>query len=243
MLSVGTDVEGCAVSWWRARRADVGPTTSPSGSEGSEQPLPTSSEPTASGWDAIDAACQRLYGDQPPRHVGYMPGRAFGSVLQGCSAYRSDDHWHYVTYGPSNLFDDDEGENDGLSGWGYGLTWRARDLGAEGEAPGWPFTMLQRLAKWASDEGVLLGEGSHLVIGSPVTGFPHTDGPDTQLTGVLLASDPQLGEIVTANGRVRFLQFVTVDAETLALAQEEGSASVLERLCEEDPLMVSVVGG
>lgn len=171
-----------------------------------------------------------------------MPGRAFGSVLQGCSAYRANDHWHYVTYGLSNLFDDDEGDNDGLSGWGYELTWRVRSPGAEAEAPAWPFTVLQRLAKWASDEGVLLEEGSRLTIGSPVTGYPHTDGPDTPLTGVLLATDAQLGEIGTPNGRVHFLQFVAVDAETLALAQQEGSAAVIERL-RQDPLMVTVVGG
>ena len=170
-----------------------------------------------------------------------MPGRAFGSVLQGCSAYRAGDHWHYVTYGLSNLFDDDEGENDGFSGWGYELTWRVRDPGAEAEAPEWPFTVLQRLAKWASDDGVLLAEGSRLTIG-PVTGYPHTDGPDTPLTAVLLVTDPQLGEIGTPNGRVRFLQFVAVDGDTLALAQEKGSVAVLDRLRQTDPLMVTVVG-
>ena len=230
------------MSWWRGRRDDAAP-TSVSGAGGSDQPSLADGEPTASGWDAIDAACRRLYGDQQPRHVGYAPGRAFGSVLQGCSAYRADDHWHYVTYGLSNLFDDDEGENDGFSGWGYELAWRVRDPGAEAQAPGWPFTVLQRLAKWASDGGVLLAEGSRLTIGTPVTGYPHTDGPDTPLTGVLVATDPELGEIDTANGRVRFLQFVAVDAETLAVAQEAGSTAVIERLRQADPLMVTVVGG
>jgi len=231
------------VSWWRGRRDDAAPTTSASGAGGSDQPSLADGEPTASGWDAIDAACRRLYGDQQPRHVGYAPGRAFGSVLQGCSAYRADDHWHYVTYGLSNLFDDDEGENDGFSGWGYELAWRVRDPGAEAQAPGWPFTVLQRLAKWASDGGVLLAEGSRLTIGTPVTGYPHTGGPDTPLTGVLVATDPELGEIDTANGRVRFLQFVAVDAETLAVAQEAGSTAVIDRLRQADPLMVTVVGG
>lgn len=228
------------MSWWRGRRD--GAEAGAPGTDESEHHVPAPGEPTAAGWDAIDAACLRLYGDQPPRHVGYAPGRAFGSVLQGCSAYRAGDHWHYVTYGLSNLFDDDEGDNNGLSGWGYELTWRVRDLGAEAEAPGWPFTVLQRLAKWASDGGVVLAEGSRLTIG-PVTGYPHTDGPDTPLIGVLLATDPQLGEIGTPNGRVRFLQFVAVDAETLAVAQERGSAAVVDRLRQEDPLMVTVVGG
>lgn len=231
------------MAWWHGKSDNAGPTTSASDSGGSDQPSLAGGEPTASGWDAIDAACQRLYGDQPPHHVGYAPGRAFGSVLQGCSAYRADDHWHYVTYGLSNLFDDDERENDGFSGWGYELTWRVGDPRAEADAPGWPFTVLQWLAKWASDGGVLLAEGRRLTIGGPVTGYPHTDGPDSPLTSILLATDPELGEIDTPNGRVRFLQFVAVDARALAGAQEEGSAAVIDRLRQEDPLMVTVVGG
>ncbi|MFI2753321.1 suppressor of fused domain protein [Cellulomonas sp. P22] len=199
-------------------------------------------EPTAAGWDAIDSECKRLYGEQVPRHVGYAPGRAFGSVLQGCSAFRAQDHWHYVTYGLSNIFDDDEGENDGFSGWGYELTWRVRDLAGGEEPPSWPFAILQRLAKWAAEAPVLLEEGTRLHIGGPVTGFPHTDGPDTDLTGILLANDPLLGEISTVNGRVTFLQFVAVDAGDIALAKENGSAAVLERLVQDDPLLVTVVG-
>ncbi|CAM5789743.1 suppressor of fused domain protein [Cellulomonas persica] len=227
--------------WWRGRRDDAA-TANGSDDGGADGPPLDDGEPTACGWDAIDAACQRLYGDQTPRHVGYSPGRAFGSVLQGCSAYRADNHWHYVTYGLSNLFDDDEGDNDGLSGWGYELTWRVRDTGAEAEAPAWPFAILQRLAKWASDSGVLLAEGSRLAIGTPVTGYPHTDGPDTPLVAVLLATDPELGEIDTPNGRVRFLQFVAVDAEALARAREENLAAVLDHLRAEDPLLVTSVG-
>lgn len=202
------------------------------------------SEPgtSAAGWDAIDAACQGVYGAQVPRHVAYTPGRAFGSVLQGCSAYRARDHWHYVTYGLSNIFDEDEGENDGVSGWGYELTWRIRELPGGEQPPGWPFTILQRLAKWAAEAPLLLEEHTRLHIGNPVTGFPHTDGPDTPLTGIVLTIDPQLGQIATANGRVTFLQFVAVDAGDLALAEENGAATVLERLRRDDPLLVSVVG-
>ncbi|TQL01528.1 suppressor of fused protein SUFU [Cellulomonas sp. SLBN-39] len=214
----------------------------PSGADGTEGVAAESGEVTAAGWDAIDAACRRLYGDQPPRHVAYAPGRAFGSVLQGCSAYRAGDHWHYVTYGLSNLFDDDEGDNDGFSGWGYELTWRVRDAGAEGEAPGWPFTVLQRVAKWASDAGVLLADGSFFTIGSSITGHPHSDGPETPLNGVLLVADPELGEIHTPNGRVQFLQLVGIGPETFARLEAD-AAAVTDQMRQEDALLVTVVGG
>jgi hypothetical protein len=81
-----------------------------------------------------------------------------------------------------------------------------------------------------------------LHIGGPVTGFPHTEGPDTSLTGVLLATDPQLGRISTVNGSVTFLQLVGVDADELALAQEGGSAAVLAQRAGQAPLLVTVVG-
>lgn len=204
--------------------------------------MATEAGATAAGWVAIDSACERLYGEQVPRHIGYMPGRAFGSVLQGCSAYRARDHWHYVTYGLSNIFDEDEGDNDGFSGWGYELTWRVRDVTGGPEAPSWPFSILQRLAKWAEEAPLLLEEGTRLHIGGPVTGFPHTGGPDTDLTGILLATDPQLGRISTVNGAVAFLQLVGVDAADLTLAEEQGPAIVLERRRAADPLLVSVVG-
>jgi hypothetical protein len=197
----------------------------------------------AAGWDAIDAACQRLYGEQVPRHVGYHPGRAFGTVLQGCSAYRASDHSHYVTYGLSNIFDDDEGENNGLSGRGYELTWRVRDLSSGEEAPDWPFTILQRIAKWADGAPVLLEEASRLVLNAPVTGFPQTGGPDTALRGVLLAEDPQLRAIATTNGSVRFLQFVAVTDEDLEVAREGGAPATVDRLRRDDPMLVTVVGG
>jgi hypothetical protein len=199
-------------------------------------------EPTAAGWDAIDAALARLYPDQEPRHVGYAPGRAFGSVLQGCSAFRADDHWHYVTYGLSNIFDDDEGENEGFSGWGYELTWRVRDRSTPHHAPSWAFTMIQRLAKGASDNGILLGDGSRLNIAAPITGFPHTGGPETTLTGVLVTFDRELGEMNTPNGRVRFLQLVAVEPADLAVARPGVSEGVLERLRSVDPLLVTTVG-
>ncbi|MCR6688094.1 suppressor of fused domain protein [Cellulomonas sp.] len=230
------------MAWWRAGRGGEGQEPVPPEGAGPDQPEPEDDEPTADGWDAIDAAFRAVYGEQSPRHVGYSPGRAFGSVLQGCSAYRADDHWHYVTYGLSNLFDDDEGANDGFSGWGYELTWRVRESRADAEPPSWPFAVIQQVAKAASDGGILLAEGSRLAVGGPVTGHPHTGGPDTPLTGLLLTTDPELGEIDTVNGRVRFLQLVPVDAATMALAQETSPAAVIERMRQEDALTVTVVG-
>ena len=200
-------------------------------------------EPTAHGWDSIDLACQELYGDQAPKHVGYTPGRAFGTVLQGCSAYRADTYWHYVTYGLSNIYDEIEEDNGGLSGWGYELTWRVRDDSVPADhAPGWPFTILQRIAKWANDKPLLLDPGVRLPLNQPVTGFPHTGGPDTALTVLAVVEDPNLGRIDTPNGSVQFLQFVGVTEQDWHSMQETTNLSVIDDLRRSDPLLVTKVG-
>ncbi len=206
------------------------------------QPVGPEDEPTTFGWDAIGAACARIYGDQEPRHVAYSPGRAFGSVLQGCSAYRADGHWHYVTYGLSNVFDEGDGDNEGYSGWGCELTWRIRAEDGASEAPDWPFTVLQRIARWAQGESFVLMEGRRIAMGRPVTGYPDTGGPDTAQTSVLLVTDPELGEIDTPNGRVCFVQLVAVDDGAVADITAVGIDAVVDRLRAQDPLMVSVIG-
>ncbi len=151
-------------------------------------------------------------------------------MLQGCSAYRADGHWHYVTYGLSNVFDEDEGDNHGFSGNGCELTWRIRDEGGAADAPGWPFTVLQRIAKWAIDERFVLMEGRQIALSRPVTGYPDTGGPDTPQTSLLLVTDPELGEIDTVNGRVEFVQLVAVDNQTLADVSELGIDAMVDRL-------------
>lgn len=233
------------MAWFRGRRTDSEtPPPAPSGDAQTTpiEPVDSEGEPTNRGWDAIHAACTRIYGDQEPRHVGYVPGRAFGSVLQGCSAYRADGHWHYVTYGLSNVFDEDEGDNHGFSGHGCELTWRIRDEGGAAEAPGWPFTVLQRIAKWAVDDRFVLMEGRRIALTWPVSGYPDTGGPDTPQTSVLLVTDPELGVIDTANGRVDFVQLVAVDDQTVADIGELGGDAVVDRLRRQDTLMVSVIG-
>lgn len=77
-------------------------------------------EEHAPGWDAIDAAPARIYGSQPPRHAGYhTPRGSAGSALQGCSACAADGHWHYISYGLSELCLPAPDADRQVSGWGF----------------------------------------------------------------------------------------------------------------------------
>jgi hypothetical protein len=55
---------------------------------------------------------------------------------------------------------------------------------------------------------------------------------------VLVHEDPSLPVIETPNGRVKFLQLVPVDAETLARAKGGNAEVTLAELARRDPELV-----
>ena len=183
-------------------------------------------EGSAPGWDAIEAALVAQYGDQEPRHQG--------STL----AYASDGHWHYVNYGLSELFEPVPGADPAVSGWGFELTMRVPRDGDE--PPGWPFRMLEEIARYVNGNRAVLAPGHRLDFRQPVTGYPEVEGaPDTGLTVFAFAVDPVLGEIDTPNGRVVFLQAVGVTAaekdRMVAGSTAEVLAGLGDRLLRTDP--------
>ena len=97
------------------------PTSEPEGA--SPSPPLDEADDGAPGWDAITAAAAALHGAAEEVHRAPVPGPAFGGGVQGISAYRAPDHWHFVTYGLSELYDK-IGDDPTTSGWGYELTLR-----------------------------------------------------------------------------------------------------------------------
>ena len=186
----------------------------------------------------------RLYGNAVPRHVGYMPPAALSSNLQGCSAYSAEDHWHYVTYGLSELYVPDPAADPEVSGCGFELTFRLL-RGPESDPPEWPFAVLNRLANFVNEGKLSIPPpGTRINLRAPITGFP--DNPyatDTDLTTFAVTLDPQLGEVDTENGRVAFLLLVGVtDAERDQMVATS-TAEVLARLGADNCLFVTDLRG
>ena len=192
-------------------------------------------EPEASGWDAIDDAFDDLYGGVEPVHVGYIPGLAGGSGLQGCSAYRAADHWHYVTYGLTELWDKSADADPEISGWGYEFTLRAPLLEGADTPPQWPFTLLEQLAKTTNHGGSVYEVGHRVDLRRPITGEP-----GTELTALALARDPQIPDLVDSpNGAFAFLQVIGVTADELDRMKATSTAAVLEDLALGNPLLIT----
>lgn len=190
--------------------------------ERGEQRTQAGDSKAAPGRDAIDAALARLYPGVAPRHVAFVPAATAGSILHGCSAFPADGHWHYVTYGLSELYGKSEDDDPEWSGWGFELTFRVA-RGGEQEPPQWPFALLRRAATFVNSQGALLDEGDWIEV-DPVLVF---------------ARDPQLGEIGTPNGKVVFLQAVAVDAGARADLAVSGGRPLVERLAATDPLLIT----
>lgn len=199
-------------------------------------------EEFAPGWQAIDDAMARLYGAALARHVGYSPPAAFSTNLQGCSAYDAGEHWHYVSYGLSELYGPDPRADPTVSGWGFELTIRV-PRGPESVAPGWPFTMVNEMAKHVNGNGAVLDAGHRIDLRQAVTGYPAVpDAPPTGLTVFAVTVDPQLGAIQTPNGRLTFLQLVGVTAAEKERMVASSTSAVLAELAAGNPLLVTDPG-
>lgn len=190
------------------------------------------------GWKAIDDALARIYGNVEPHHYGTVLKYALGGPdpIDGVSVYEATTvrpHWHYVTYGFSELYEK-ESPNPDASGFGFELTFRlARDPGAE-TPPIWPINFLQNLARYVFESGNGFAAGHSMNANGPIA-----SDEDTRLTAMAFREDPELPTIDTPHGKVAFLQVVGVTQDELAAIQAWNCAMFLDELARTDPLLVA----
>ncbi|WP_125775814.1 suppressor of fused domain protein [Antribacter gilvus] len=190
----------------------------------------------APGWTAIDAALTQIYGRTPPQHWATLLSWRLGGPdpLDGVSAYAREmpvPHWHYVTYGFSEL-----SENAEESGWGFELTFRLTRSADETEAPVWPANLLQNLARYVFGSGNGFGQGHYIDANGPIA----ADRPDSQVRALAFTEDPELRTIATPHGRVVFLQVVGLTSEEHATAATAGdAAAILDLLATRYPLLIT----
>lgn len=189
------------------------------------------------GWDAIDAACARLYPDQEPRHFGTLVKSWMGGhdPLDGISAYKRLDpqpHWHFVTYGLSDLY---QNSHDGAhSGWGLELSFRLACAADAIEPPNWALNFLQNLARYVNDSRNVFRDGDWMSANGPIA-----LETDTLLRSMGFVLDPELGTIDTPNGSVAFLQVVGLTAAEEAAARRWKTRNLLDVLQPAMPLWIT----
>lgn len=195
----------------------------------------------APGWEAINAALASVHPGQAARHYGSSRPWTLGGQdpLDGISVYEvalPRPHWHYVTYGFSELFAKESDDAD-VSGFGFELTFRlARHAGAGADAlpPTWPLNLLQNLARYVFDSGNAFAQGHHLNANGPIA----VDHP-TRLRHLAFMQDPQLPPRMTPHGRLVFLQVIGLtDAEMDAVTRWNTEA-VLHALAPAMPWWIT----
>ncbi len=178
------------------------------------------------GWDAIDDALEKVYGDQEPKHyrplISYILGG--NDPLDGISVYTAKEparHWHFVTYGFSELYEK-ELEDKQTSGFGFELTFRLLKEEGEKEPPAWASNLLQNLARYVFNSGNVFKNGDYLDANGPIC-----QDADTALTALAFIIDPDLPEIETVHGKMEFIQLVGTTAEELEAMQIWNTIGVL----------------
>lgn len=199
------------------------------------------SEDDAVGWLSIDKELNKLYPGQEPKHfapaISYMLGGEH--PLDGVSIYESkkhSDHYHFVTYGFSELYYNEEKLNGDFSKWGFELTFRLKPFADDEGDPGWAIALLQNIAKYVFDSGNWFEEYHYMPANGPIRLDTETD-----MTALLIVADPEIEKIQTPHGEVSFLQIVgltTAEYENLK-AHPETVEQLVATLKENNPLLVT----
>jgi hypothetical protein len=192
----------------------------------------------ATGWEAIDAALQPIYGDREPYHIGTVIPYALGGPdpIHGISAYKNVEpvpHWHFITYGFTELWAKESNDPD-VSGFGFELTFRPTCKAKEKKPPNWALNFLQNLGSYVFETGNRFGVGHTFPLNGPIE-----QGSSTFIRAVSFALDPQLPPMATPNGRVEFLQVVGLTMDELAAITSWNATAFLKLRGRDDPLLVT----
>lgn len=194
------------------------------------------------GWDAIDARLAEVYRGQSPKHWGTIIKRMLGGPdpIDGISAYQCSDggtdHLHFITYGYSSLYYDEEAIGKDFSRFGFEMTFRLASELPPAEEPIWVCNLLQNLARYVFETGRWF-EPYHWI---PANGPIRLDF-QTDIVGLAFLSDPVLKPVDSPHGRVEFIQaFGITQTELNSFKDTKQTAeAIVEFHRKANPLLVT----
>lgn len=199
-------------------------------------------EDDAVGWECIDQELEKIYPDQEPLHFApplhYVAGG--NDPLDGISVYKSEKqekHFHFVTYGFSELYYNEKSVGGEFSKFGFELTFRLK-MEKEDDNIHWVCNLLQNLARYVFQSGKWFEE-YHLI---PANG-PIRIGYNTDITALSFTLDPELGKIDTPHMEVSFLQLVGLTTNEFKQLEQNPAPSetekVIEKLRQDNALLIT----
>jgi len=199
-------------------------------------------ENDAVGWLSITKELEQLYPNQEPQHFGTAISYDLGGKdpLDGISIYESKKqagHFHFVSYGFSELYYDEDSAGEEFSKFGFELTFRLKkDEKEKNPNLNWAMALMQNLAKYVFNSNEWFDEYHFIPANGPIR-----LGYDTDMTALAFVADPELGAIQTPNGEVKFLQLVGLTtAEFEGLKENPDSMEeLILKLQQTNPLLIT----
>jgi hypothetical protein len=196
----------------------------------------------APGWHAIDEHLESVYDGVEPLHWGTVVPYLLGGPdpLDGISAYPCEDgginHLHFVTYGYSCLYYDEESIHGPYSQFGFEMTFRLASPLAPREEPMWVCDLLQNIAAQVFKTGQWLTVGQWMPLPQPLS----PDGA-TDIAGLIFFLDLALGAMDSPHGRVEFLQAFGITPSELTSLQNRHRTpeEILDQHRVDNPLLVT----
>ncbi|KGE12517.1 suppressor of fused domain protein [Sphingobacterium deserti] len=198
------------------------------------------------GWQAIDNQLYKVYGDTEPRHYPPLCGLHYVAggtdPIDGASVYDNSHqnfHRHIISYGMSELYYDESKAGGEFSKWGFEFTFRLTPFSDDQEEdPIWAIQVMNNLARYVFTSGKWFEENHFIPANGPIR-----LNTKTEITGFVIALDPELGKIETAHGEVSFLQLVGItDAEVNRLMQSPNTNAIKEFITDlqkDNPLLIT----
>lgn len=157
------------------------------------------------------------------------------------------DHWHYVSFGLSDIHGHDAMQDNPLpvtsgsrvSGLGFELTFRLEaKLEAVGDPPAWPVDLLQKLARYIHvTPDCIIVPGDHITWHAPLHGNLDVD---CEINHMLVAQDVSIPKLETPTGCVAFHQVVGVTYSEVQLAQRWNATSLMNLFREQDEYVQTI---
>jgi len=210
----------------------------------------TFSENDMPGWDAITGRLSEIYpGRDPDFKIATLQGWRIGgpSPLDLVCIYKRTDpipHLHFISYGMSELYYDEESAGNEFGKWGFEFTFRFA-VGADempstdADIPMWAVHLMQNLGRYVYDSEKWFEHGHVIRIDGEVR-----EDMDSLITAAAFALDPEMGAIDTPHGKVDFLQIVGITEDEIAGAYDGkySGAELREALSKENPFLITDFG-
>lgn len=204
-------------------------------------------EEDAVGWNAINDRLKEVYLNQDPRQYGPPVSMMLGGkdpIEATCifDSEKQEFHRHFISYGMSELYYNEEAADGEFSKWGFEFTFRLKPFEEDNvdDDPFWVIEVMNNLARYVY-ESERWFEDYHFV---PANGPIRTETKvPVDIVGLIFVPDPELGKIQTPNGEVTFLQMVGITSKELVQLKKNPTTDEVKKLADklrkDNPLLIT----